>query len=272
MTKTILITGATDGIGLATAHRLAAEGHRLVIHGRSGDKLQRVSEDLRSIAGHGGIETWISDFANLRDVVRMADELTAHGVRIDVLINNAGVYKTASPMTADGLDVRFVVNTLAPALLTQRLLPLLSASSRVVTLSSAAQAPVDIGALTGETRLADMDAYAQSKLAVTMWSAAMAKKQGAGGPVFVSVNPGSLLASKMVRDGFGVAGKDIGIGAAILAEAATGDRFSDANGRYFDNDSGAFAPPHPDASDAAKTAAVCAAIDELIAPHLSQNI
>ena len=63
-----------------------------------------------------------------------------------------------------------------------------------------------------------------------------------------------------------------GIGAEIVAEAATGDRFSHANGRYFDNDSGAFAPPHPDASDAAKTAAVCAAIDALIAPHLSQKI
>jgi hypothetical protein len=81
----------------------------------------------------------------------------------------------------------------------------------------------------------------------------------------VAVNPGSLLASKMVREGFGMAGKDINIGADILLRAALSDEFAQASGQYFDNDSGRFAPPHRDALDDAKVAEVVAAIEAALA-------
>lgn len=119
--------------------------------------------------------------------------------------------------------------------------------------ASAAQAPADLKALAGGVRMDDMTAYSQSKLAITMWSRAVAQAHSAG-PVVVAVNPGSLLASKMVKEGFGLDGKDINIGADILVRAALSDEFAAASGQYFDNDSGRFAPPHSDGLDDGKVA------------------
>ena len=142
-----------------------------------------------------------------------------HG-ELDVLINNAGVFRTSETRTLDGLDLRFAVNTIAPYLLTKRLLPLFGPSARVINLSSAAQSPVDPKALAGQGRLPDMETYAQSKLALTMWSRSMALSLGDHGPVIFAVNPGSMLGTKMVKQGFGVAGNDIRKGADILVRAA----------------------------------------------------
>jgi NAD(P)-dependent dehydrogenase (short-subunit alcohol dehydrogenase family) len=131
---------------------------------------------------------------------------------------------------------------------------------RLVHLSSAAQAPVDIDAMQGKRRLTDMEAYAQSKLALTMWSQDFAVHH-IDGPLSVALNPGSLLATKMVREGFGTAGNDLNIGVDILTRAALSDDFSGASGRYFDNDNRRFAAPHPDAGNPVKVAGVVAAID-----------
>jgi NAD(P)-dependent dehydrogenase (short-subunit alcohol dehydrogenase family) len=262
--KTIFITGATDGIGLATAHLLAPQGHTLLLHGRNPAKLADAEKALLALPGVGRIETYVADLSNLAEVESLAKAVLQKHQQLDVLINNAGIYRTPETRTADGLDVRFAVNTVAPYLLTQRLLPLLGKTSRVVNLSSAAQAPVDLSALAGSTPLADMAAYAQSKLAITMWSRQMALALKDSGPMVVSVNPGSLLATKMVQEGFGVAGNDIAIGADILTRAATSAEFAQATGQYFDNDAGRFAPPHPDALDDRKNGAVVQAIKAII--------
>lgn len=263
MTKTILLTGATDGIGLATAKMLVEQGHTVLLHGRNAAKLDAVADDLSALSGGGRTETYIADLSDMAAVEALAKAVTEKHATLDVLINNAGVLKTPDPITKDGLDVRFVVNTLAPYLLTQRLLPLLGTAGRVVNLSSAAQAPVNVKAIAGGVPMDDMAAYAQSKLAITMWSRAMAQANP-DGPMVVAVNPGSLLASKMVKEGFGVAGKDITIGADILVRAALSDEFADASGQYFDNDSGRFASPHPDGLDDGKIAAVVGAIEGIL--------
>jgi len=265
MTKTILITGATDGIGFATAKQLAAGGHTLLLHGRNAQKLEHTKSEVAAVSGSGTVETYVADLSDLAKAASLAAQVAARHDRLDVLINNAGVYRTPDPITADGLDVRFVVNTLAPYLLTQRLRPLMTTDGRVVNLSSAAQASVDLDALAGRRRLDDMEAYAQSKLALTMWSRAMAQNRGGDGAMIVAVNPGSLLASKMVKEGFGVPGNDIGIGADILTRAALSEEFADANGKYFDNDSRRFSSPHADAMDEGKCAAVVREIETLIA-------
>ena len=114
----------------------------------------------------------------------------------------------------------------------------------------------------------DMNAYAQSKLAITMWSRDLAARLP-DGPSVLAVNPGSLLASKMVKEGFGIAGNDLGIGANILYRAATDAEFASVSGRYFDNDAGAFGQPHADALDPAKVSAVMRSIEAVISRILN---
>jgi NAD(P)-dependent dehydrogenase (short-subunit alcohol dehydrogenase family) len=265
MLKTILITGSTDGIGLATARMLVSMGHHVLLHGRNASKLEGVENTLAGLAGDGSVESYVADLSSMADVEALAKAISERHTRLDVLINNAGVYKTADPVTPEGLDARFAVNTLAPYLLTQRLLPLLGATGRVINLSSAAQSPVNLESLTGRVKLSDdLDAYAQSKLAITMWSHHMALARKESGPIIVAVNPGSLLGTKMVREGFGMSGKDINIGAKILVRAALDDEFKTASGQYFDNDLGQFASPHPDTQDSQKCEGVVRAIEAVL--------
>lgn len=259
----VLITGATDGIGLATAKMLAAQGHSLLLHGRSADKLtaaaQLLSTDTNSIA------CYRADLSNLSEVKKLAAEIAAQHSQLDVLINNAGVFKVTPALNKDGLDVRFVVNTLAPYLLTQQLMPLLFSSSRIINISSAAQAPVNIKALLGEVAIADdFEAYAQSKLAITAWTQAWGESFDEQQPSIVSVNPGSMLGSKMVSEGFGVAGGDINIGAEILCRLALEDEFKRMSGEYFDNDAGKLSKPHSDISNHAKTEQLIQAIESIL--------
>jgi NAD(P)-dependent dehydrogenase (short-subunit alcohol dehydrogenase family) len=261
---TILLTGATDGIGRETTKQLSALGHDLILHGRNPDKLDAVLAEARS-AGAASASGVVGDLSDMRAVAAFAEQTAGTHPAIDVLINNAGVFKTSTPRTAEGLDVRFAVNTLAPWLLTQRLIPNLSSAGRIVNLSSAAQAPVSTAALDGGMELPDMEAYAQSKLAITMWSRYLAETLGSEGPSVIAVNPGSLLATKMVREGFGMAGNDIGIGAGILVRAALDDAFANPAGRYWDNDSGQFAPPHPDGMNPARIQEVMARMEATLA-------
>lgn len=238
MSKTILITGSTDGIGLLTAKTLAAQGHNVLLHGRSVEKLDKAKIEV----GSNG-ETYAADLSHMGQVYALASSIRDKHDHLDAIINNAGVLKVNPIRTPDGYDVRFMVNTFAPYVLTRALLPVLASHSRIVNLSSAAQAPVDLDVLHGRKQVDDMEAYAQSKLAITIWSQELAKELS-NGPVVVAVNPGSLLASKMVKEGFGVAGKDLQIGADILCDAAIGDTFAQASGKYFDNDRGTFSQPH----------------------------
>lgn len=263
MQKTILITGSTDGIGLETAKLLLEQGHYILLHGRNAQKLERVKTELSAM---GEVESYLADLSDMGAVKNLATSVANKHQVLDVLINNAGIFKTPDALTGTGLDIRFVVNTIAPYLLTKALLPLLSREGRVINLSSAAQAPVNLHALAGKGgALGAMEVYAQSKLAIIMWSFAMAALLGNDGPVIVAVNPGSLLASKMVKEGFGVAGNDIGIGADILTRMAISDEFASASGQYFDNDRKKFVEPHPDALDGQKCSQLTAIIDDILA-------
>ena len=152
MTKKILITGSTDGIGLETAKMLASRGHHILLHGRNPEKLARAGAEL---SGSHLVEHYQADLSSLSGVQALVEAVTAKHQSLHVLINNAGVYNAAQQVTPDGLDVRFAVNTLAPVLLTRGLLPLLGNSGRVVNLSSAAQSSVDPTALVGARPLSE---------------------------------------------------------------------------------------------------------------------
>ena len=263
MNKTILITGSTDGIGLEAAKMLHNLGHTVLLHGRNAQKLQ---EAQRQIGAE--LETYVADLSKLDDVEKLADAIANNHKVLDVLINNAGVYRSSNHLTEEGLDARYVVNTIAPYLLTQKLLPTLDAKGRVVNLSSAAQAAVNTQAFFGEEHVYDGQAYAESKLALTMWTNALAQKHKNSSQVFVSVNPRSMLGTKMVKEAYGVNGSDVRIGADILTRAATSQDFADASGKYFDNDIGRFASPHPDALNAAKCDHVVSAIETALKGRL----
>ena len=265
MQQSILVTGSTDGIGLETVKILISHGHTVLLHGRNPSRLEQVAETLSALPGGERIESYVADLSRMADVEALAKAVAEKHTRLDVLINNAGVYSTPNPVTQDGLEVRFAVNTIAPYLLTQRLLPLFGTSGRVVNVSSAAQSPVDPEALAGRIRLSDGAAYAQSKLALTMWSRHLALSLKDDGPAIIAVNPGSLLGSKMVKQAFGVAGGDIRIGAEILRRAALDDEFAAASGQYFDNDSGQFASPHPHALDPRKSQEIVRVIETVLA-------
>ena len=134
--RTIVITGATDGLGKGLATELAPGGGRLILHGRNEEKGQALLEELRPRAT-GELEWRRADLASLDEVRDLADSLSGEE-RIDVLVNNAGIgtpgRATATEESADGYELRFAVNYLAPFLLTRRLLPLIerSAPARIV--------------------------------------------------------------------------------------------------------------------------------------------
>ena len=262
--KTILITGSTDGIGLSAAQMLAAEGHRILLHGRNAAKLEKIKTSLESTYTDAAFESYVADLSDLNQVRVMANEIAERHSSLDVLINNAGVFGVAEPRTPIGLDVRFVVNTIAPYLLTKLLLPLMDKGARIINLSSAAQAPVDPLAFTGERQLNHSEAYAQSKLAITMWSAQMGKTLKEKGIVVVAVNPKSFLGSKMVKQAYGMDGYDINIGGEVLRKAALDQDFSHAFGKYYDNDKGRFSDPHPHAMDEVKCKAVRDMIEAIL--------
>ena len=258
--KTILMTGSTDGIGLQAAKVLAAKGHELILHGRSAEKLATIKTAHSELAG---ASSFVADLSDLKETAQMAEAITAAHPSLDVLINNAGVFKAPMAKAPNGMDLRFVVNTLAPYVLAQGLLPIIPKTGRILNLSSAAQMPIDMKAMTGHTAVSESMAYAQSKLAITMWSAHMAAALP-DGPAVIAVNPASLLGTKMVKEAYGSEGKDIRIGSDILVRLALDAEFADKSGQYYDNDRGRFGPPHVDALDSQKIAAFMSELEALL--------
>src|SRR5215475_2150993 len=148
--KTILITGATDGVGKLVARRLAEAGARVLLHGRSQEKGEAVLREIREATGNDGLEYIRADLASLDEVRGLAETVLATRPRIDILINNAGIgggIKGAMrrETSRDGHELRFAINYLAPFLLTHRLLPTLrrSAPVRIVNVASIGQHPID---------------------------------------------------------------------------------------------------------------------------------
>ena len=253
MSKTILITGSTDGIGKLAATKLAKDGHTIFIHGRSKEKLQRVILELKEASGNNNIDGFVADFSDLEAVKQMAEQVKTKLSQLDILINNAGVFKTSATSPFKGFDIRLVVNYFAPYVLTNTILPIIKQSKapRVINLSSAAQSHVTDAALAGVDIRNASDAYAQSKLALTMWSFAFAKANP--DIITIAVNPGSLLNTRMANEAYGQHWSPATKGSDILYDLAVSEEYKDSTGKYFDNDKGNpkgdFAKAHPDAYD-----------------------
>ncbi|MEO1712266.1 MAG: SDR family NAD(P)-dependent oxidoreductase, partial [Bacteroidota bacterium] len=248
MKKSVLITGSTDGIGKRTAVLLAQAGYTVYLHGRNPQKLQQAILDVEKESGQTEIRGFQADLSDFSAVRKLGATIQQELPHLDVLINNAGVFNGPSKNT-DGLDLRIVVNYLAPIILTQEVLPLLRKASmgRIINLSSAAQDPLEQTVLLGEKTISERQAYGQSKLALTAWSFRLAQQES--GLVVIPVNPGSLLNTKMVQEAFGQFWASADKGAQILFDLAVDAKYANASGKYFDNDRGSFGPAHPAASN-----------------------
>jgi NAD(P)-dependent dehydrogenase (short-subunit alcohol dehydrogenase family) len=249
--KTVLVTGSTDGLGLATAHRLASLGASVLIHGRHPQKLERVRVGLPS--GHGdGAHCYLADLSSLDEARRLARDVAREHERLDVLVNNAGVVVTERQESRDGLELTLAVNYLSHFLLTLELLPLLrSAGGRIVNVASVGQRAIDFGDVMLERGYDPMRAYAQSKLAQIMFTFELAERLGRGAaPTVNALHPATLMDTNMVRGFFGRTMSTVEEGMQATVRLAADEGLEGVTGRYFEGHVEAVADPQAYDADA----------------------
>src|SRR5579863_8837843 len=198
--KVVLITGATGGIGKATAIGLAMMGARVGITGRDLGRAEHAADDIRTVAGNANVDAFAADMSSQSEVRRLAQDVLDAYPRLDVLVNNVGGFWATRHVTADGLERTFAVNHLAPFLLTGLLLDRLTASApaRIVTVSSGAHVTgkINFGDLQREHHYSGQQAYSQSKLANVLFTYELARHLDGTGVTTTVLHPG------VVRTGF----------------------------------------------------------------------
>jgi retinol dehydrogenase 12 len=203
--KVVLITGASSGIGVETARGMALRGAHVLITGRDRERTGAVAERLVDETRNPSIEPLIADFSSLHQVKRLADEVRAKTGRLDVLINNAGLWHQHRHQSLDGYEDTFAVNFLAPFLLTEELVPLMKSTGRARIVHVASRLH------TSPKRLALDDLqwerqpyrglriYAHSKLAQVVYSAELARRLAGTGVTSNSLHPGDV-STNVTRD------------------------------------------------------------------------
>ncbi|MEV6324950.1 SDR family NAD(P)-dependent oxidoreductase [Nocardia sp. NPDC051787] len=191
--RTIVLTGASDGIGAAAARQLHAQGHNLVLVGRSPAKTAEVARAIGNAPYH------VADFADLAQVRELAATLQARYPRIDVLANNAGGIMGERTLTGDGFEKTFQVNHLAPFLLTTLLLPILTASNAVVIQTASAAAAMygrfDVDDLQNANDYRPEKAYGNGKLANILFTRELDRRYRDQGISAVAFHPGVVRSS-----------------------------------------------------------------------------
>ncbi|MGW5648837.1 SDR family NAD(P)-dependent oxidoreductase [Saccharopolyspora sp. NPDC003752] len=176
--KTVLVTGSTGGIGKETARGLARLGADVILVGRDADRAEAAVAELRRDTGNPGVEALIADVTRQDDLRRLAEQVRARDGGLHVLINNAGVAKEGRELTADGVEVAFAANVLAPFVLTHLLLPELRRAGRGRVINIAGGVPrgrIDLDNLQGEKSYVGLAFYNQTKLALMAMSRAFAE-------------------------------------------------------------------------------------------------
>jgi NAD(P)-dependent dehydrogenase (short-subunit alcohol dehydrogenase family) len=239
--RTILITGATDGLGRAVAERLAASGHRLILHGRDPGRLDSVASELGKVAAGPAPETVLADLADLRQVRGLSEQVHGLTDRLDVFVSNAGIGSGAPDLrerqvSADGHELRFAVNYLAGFDLALRLLPLLRAagSARIVNVASLGQAPVDFDDVMIERDYSGSRAYGQSKLAQITSGFTMADRLDPGVATVNSLHPSTLMPTKMVVAEYGRSIDTLEEGEIATRRLVEDPELSRVTGKFFD--------------------------------------
>jgi NAD(P)-dependent dehydrogenase (short-subunit alcohol dehydrogenase family) len=227
---TVLVTGATSGLGRAVAGELSDRGATVLVHGRDPGRIERTVAELP-----GDARGYQADLSSLAEVRRLGEQVAASEERLDVLVNNAGVATRERQESGDGIELDFAVNHLAGFVLTGLLLPLLerSAPARVVNVASAGQAPIDWDDPLLERGWDWFRAYAQSKLAQIAFTIELADRLPSGVSA-TALHPASLMDTAMVRETFGRVLSSVEDGVGPVVRLAIGDDAAGLSGRYFD--------------------------------------
>ena len=192
--RNVLVTGGTGGIGKAAAAGLAALGARVGIVGRDGARLAAAAGELRRRSRHDAIDVFEADLSSQTQVRRVADEVRERYPRLDVLVNNVGGFWAHRHVTADGLELTFALNHLAPFLLTSLLVERMREQehARIVTVTSSAEAlgTIDFDDLQGSRKYSGQRAYNQSKLADVLFTFELARRLRGTGVTVNAVHPG----------------------------------------------------------------------------------
>lgn len=265
--RVAMVTGATDGIGRLTAARLSARGANLLVHGRNREKVDAVVAEIEGAGGKA--QGLVADLAAVRRVRALADAVLDATPRLDILINNAGVGDPRGPRreSDDGHELHFAVNALAPVVLTRLLTDRLSetardaGAARVVMVTSAAQAAIDFDDPMLTRSYDGLRAYSQSKLALIMATIELAGELKSRRVTVNALHPGTLLDTKMVREGFGRVLGPAEAGAEAEEYLATAAALANVTGAYFDRMDPA--EPEPQARDSEARQRLMAMIEHL---------
>ncbi|GAA2659755.1 SDR family NAD(P)-dependent oxidoreductase [Streptomyces vastus] len=234
---TVLITGATSGLGRYVAFELVRSGHTVLAHGRDPDRTERLVEELRA---EGEAYGFVADLASLAQVRDLGAQVADAHPHLDVLINNAGVGfgepGGGREESTDGHELRLAVNYLAPVALTRTLLPVLRASApaRIVNVGSAGQQPLDFDDIEQTRDYDGVTAYRRSKLALAAHTFALAEELAGTGVAVNVLHPATYMDTAMVRGGGIEPWSTVADGAAAVLALATGELGQDSTGRYFD--------------------------------------
>jgi NAD(P)-dependent dehydrogenase (short-subunit alcohol dehydrogenase family) len=252
--QTILVTGATDGLGRGLAIELAAGGATVLVHGRDERRGQETIAQIGAATGSDKLHWLRADLASIYEVRALADRVAGEFLRLDALVNNAGIGATNAGEdrrleSRDGHELRFAVNYLSGYLLTRLLLPLLerSAPARIVNVSSGGQMPIDFDDVMLEHSYSGMRAYCQSKLAQIMFTLELAEELSDRGVTANCLHPATYMPTKIVlADGASpISSLDEGIQATLRLVADP--QLDRATGRYFNGQRPA--EPHEQAHD-----------------------
>jgi NAD(P)-dependent dehydrogenase (short-subunit alcohol dehydrogenase family) len=248
--KTVLVTGSTDGIGKETALELARRGFRVIVHGRSEEKVSAARDEISRSVKDASLEGFWCDLSSLAEVRSRAPALLQLAPKLDVLLLNAGVYVPKHTITAEGFELTFVVSHLASFLLTKLILPALRAAApaRVIAVSSQLHrsGKIDFADLNGNRNYSPYTSYGQAKLCNVLFANGLAARFSPEVLTANSLHPG-VVGTKMLRQGFGVSnGPDsLAEGAATSVFLASSEKVAGITGRYFSRSREA--PANPDA-------------------------
>ena len=253
--KTVLITGSTDGVGRYVASRLAAEGARVLIHGRDAARARALIDEIVK-AGHVAPTFYQADLSSMAGTRELATAVTRDHARLDVLVSNAGIgSQSDGPQrqeSRDGHELRFAVNYLSGFLLVHLLMPLLKAAvpSRIVNVASLGQHPVDFDDVMITKGYSGTRAYAQSKLSQIMFTIDLAEELKDAGITVNALHPATYMNTTMVRAGGIAPLSTVEQGGAAILHLIEGDDVTGRSGLFFNGMNEARANPQAYDADA----------------------